>query len=315
MQLQDALEQFLRHYNKPKTRYNADGVLRPLIEWLGSTRDVERVTAIDIHEWVALMNEQSILFKDHPARPTREGKLSAYTIHGRIKTIRSFFNWLVKMDVIEPNKNPARNIAQKTLPRRIPEHRIATDEEIHLITMAAFGHARNYAIILFMRDIGCRAMEIAGLTLDKLYLSDYSASVLGKGDIWRDSFFGEECALALQEWLRRRPPAPHQYVFCATRGAYNRLTATAISDMVERAAIKAGIDRPIHSHHFRHWRATNLIQQQVDIPTAAAAMGDTIQVFESHYLHTTRQRVQDEIKRTAYKSRIPSYKSSEVEDR
>lgn len=49
MNLQDALDLFLRRY-KPKTRYNYEGILRPLIVWLGNTRDVERVKAIELDE-------------------------------------------------------------------------------------------------------------------------------------------------------------------------------------------------------------------------------------------------------------------------
>lgn len=302
MQLQLALDKFLRHYNKPKTRYNAERTLKPLVEWLGTTRDVERVTAIELHDWIAQLNQQEKRFENHHAHPVEDGPLSPYTIHGRIKTIRAFFNWLVKVDVLDATHNPVRNITQKTLPRHIPNHRIASDEEIDLITRVLFGHTRNYALFLFMRDTGCRAMEVAGLTLDKLALGSCAAEVLGKGDIWRDCFFGEECATAMRRWLQTRPEADHRYVFCATRRPYLPLTPTAVSDVIERAAVKAGIERPIHSHHIRHWRGTNLVQQQVDIPTAAAAIGDTVEVFQSHYLHTTRSRVAEAVKRTAYKT-------------
>lgn len=303
MQLQVALELFLRHYTNAKTRYNNERLLLPLIQWLGTTRDVDRVTPIEIHEWIAQIHEQPRRFENHHRHPTEEGGLSPYTIHGRIKSIQTFFNWLVKMEVIDAAKNPVRNVEQKPLPSYVPEHRIATDEEIELITRVLFGHPRNYAMFLFMRDTGCRAMEVAGLTLNKLSLDHYCAEVLGKGSVWRESYFGEDCAVALRGWLKRRPQSPHVYVFCATRSPYAALTPTAVSDMVERAALKAGIERPIHSHHIRHWRATNLVRQQVDIPTAAAAIGDTIEVFQAHYLHTSRDRVQEAVKRTAYKSR------------
>lgn len=261
-----------------------------------------------------MLNHQSTRFEDHPKRPSADGKLSAYTIHGRIKTIRAFFNWLVKMDVLPPNQNPVRNIKQKTLPKRISNERIATDEEVQLITMATFGHVRDYAIVLFMLDTGCRAMEIAGLTLDKLNLEGLTAEVFGKGEVWRDTFFGNECAAALRKWLGRRPPCEHNHVFSAIRQPYAPLTPRAVSDMIERAAIKAGIERPIHSHHLRHWRGTNLVQGQVDIPTAAAALGDSIQTFEAHYLHTTRERVQSAVQRTAYQSKSTAKNIVRIED-
>ncbi|GIK63841.1 MAG: tyrosine recombinase XerC [Chloroflexota bacterium] len=302
MQLEQALDVFLRQY-KPSTRVNYDGILRPLIEWLGTTRDVERITAIELQEWINKLNDQATRFEGHPKRPAAEGQLSAHTIHGRIKTMRAFFNWLVKMDVLPSSQNPVRNIKQKTLPRQIASSRIATDEEIHLITMATFGNVRDYAIVLFMRDTGCRAMEVAGLRLDKLNLSNLTAEVLGKGSVWRDAFFGEECAMAVQRWLTGRPDCTHEYVFSATRKPYAPLTPRAVSDMIERAALKAGIERTIHSHHIRHWRATNLVQQNIDVPTAAAALGDSIPVFEAHYLHTTRERVQEAVRRTAYQSK------------
>ncbi|MBZ0319530.1 MAG: tyrosine-type recombinase/integrase [Anaerolineae bacterium] len=302
MRLIDALDIYLHKY-KSRTAINYEGILRPLIEFLGTTRDVDRVTALELQQWINQMTSQDKLFEGHPKRPAEDGALSPYTVHGRVKTIRAFFSWLVKMDVLQPSQNPVRNIEQKTLPKKVRNERIATDDEVQLIRMATFGHVRDYAIVLLLCDTGCRAMEIAGMLLDKLYVEELYAEVLGKGSIRRDVFFGEETAAAIGRWLQKRPTSDHNYVFSATRHPYAALTPRAVSDMVERAALRAGIERPIHSHHLRHWRATNLIQHQVDIPTAAAAIGDSIQVFEAHYLHTNRERVQNAVRRTAFQSK------------
>ncbi|MBI5928302.1 MAG: hypothetical protein HY862_03270 [Chloroflexi bacterium] len=45
------------------------------------------------------------------------------------------------------------------------------------------------------------------------------------------------------------------------------------------------------------------------MPTAAAALGDSIPVFEAHYLHTNRDRVQDAVRRTTYQSKPSSRKN------
>jgi integrase/recombinase XerD len=301
MKLIDALEIYLRQYTKAHTRYNYERVLRPLVEHLGTTISADRVRAIDLQEWVNNIHHQAIRFENHPRRKPEVGSLSPHTIYSRVKCIRAFFNWLVKMDVIPPEKNPVRNLKQKRLTRAVSDKRIATDAEIQRLTMVVYGHQRNYAMFLFMRDTACRSMEVAGLTLAKLHVDGLYAEVLGKGDIERDSFFGEECAHALRRWLLRRPIVEHDYVFCATRKPYAPLTPTAVSDMIERAAVAAGIERPLHAHHIRHWRATNLIQQNVDIPTVAAAIGDTIETTQAHYLHTSRERVQDAVRRTSFR--------------
>ena len=42
-------------------------------------------------------------FENHPFTPAQKGLLSTATIHGHVRTLRAFFSWLIKEELIESN--------------------------------------------------------------------------------------------------------------------------------------------------------------------------------------------------------------------
>ncbi|MHA2068907.1 MAG: tyrosine-type recombinase/integrase [Candidatus Thorarchaeota archaeon] len=95
-------------------------------------------------------------YEDHPHTPTVAEPLSSATIHGHVRTLRAFFNWLASEDFTE------ENIARHLKLPKITKKLISTlsDKEIHsILNVLKCGNAtaaRNQTIFMVLIDTGLR---------------------------------------------------------------------------------------------------------------------------------------------------------------
>jgi len=163
MKLEEALRLFVDSYANPNTRRAYEGVLEPFVSAIGPKRDVEIITPVDIQRYIADLTHRLVRYEGHSRRPAEAGALSDFTIRKHIKTIKTFFNWMVRLEILM--RSPVRIQVQK-VPIGVRQDRKATDEEVELILRACFGHTRNYALVLFLADTGCRAGGVATISAD-----------------------------------------------------------------------------------------------------------------------------------------------------
>lgn len=265
MQLKKALNIFLADYKESTARAYA-GCLHPLLEVLGPAREADRVRPIELTEYI------------HDLMSDERG-LSEATQQKHIKTIKTFFRWLHRMEISDSDKS--KNLRQKRISRQIDRNKAMKDDELEAILTYAQYFPRNYAIILFLADTGCRAGGVATLRIGRsidpdqtptapgLYLDRYMAIVTEKGDKMRPVAFGKKTAGALAEWLLQRPQADHDFVF--TWGK-NRLTPEAVSQIVRRACKRVGI-RSLGAHSLRHRKGHQLADSGQPITVAATVLG------------------------------------------
>jgi site-specific recombinase XerD len=120
-------------------------------------------------------------FENHPNNPGTSELLSSSTIHGHVRTLRAFFNWLQRENLTNTN------LAAGIKPPKIVKKVISTlsDEEITAIlhTFNSNSHAqiRNKVIFMLLLDSGIRIGELVNLQLDDIYINDGLLKVMGKG--------------------------------------------------------------------------------------------------------------------------------------
>ncbi len=154
---------------------------------------------------------------------------------------------------------------------------------------------RNRAILYALADSGARVSEILRLTADQIRGARLNKQgvcqvrVRGKGR----GRYGREVTLrfinptlqAMREYLkvRKDPGATALFVSHAkTRPKYHGapLSANAVWRMIRQSAKKLGLSH-IHPHEFRHWRATQMLNEGVPI--------DQVQRFLNHRSIRTTQ--------------------------
>lgn len=185
---------------------------------------------------------------------------SPATANNRFRVLKTFFSYCV--DEGELKHSPLERIA----PPRVPDKPvpIIADDAIRALLKStsgtSFDDRRDIAIVRLWLDTGIRREEVASMRVDKLRLGFRTASVLGKGGIWREVTFKAKTAAALDRYLRARGRHAHADEPWLWLGIKGQLKGTGIYQLVKRRYKRAGLER-IHPHLFRHLFSHNWLAE------------------------------------------------------
>lgn len=249
--LQEAIALFLAQYKK-KTQETYGHNLKNFATFTGPDRPIDAITPLHILEYQQYVEDRPI-------------KLS--TRATCFRTVKVFFNWLVKTRLLD--ESPARLLKTPRTPLAIEKTKAMTDEELKKILDWAKWHPRDFALILFLADTGCRAGGAAGLRVEDIDFENMRALVTEKGEKTRPVSFESVCAKALKAWIGKRPAEAGTYMFSTD---HQPLQSATVSRIVRRACQKAGV-RLLGSHSLRHRKGHQLAYGQVPLTLAAQALG------------------------------------------
>ncbi len=282
MQLSQALEEFLLATLgeiSPETQRWYSHRIASLIEYLGDP-SVDNVTPHDLWRWRAHLLGQDA----PPSYP-----YTASTVNGFIRAVRRFFKWLVRVGTL--NTNPAQDL--KFI--REPDHdpKAISEQDLAKLLEAAEENSRDYAIIAFLADTGCRAGGLVTLTMERLDLESMWAVVEEKhrgGSRTRVVFFSEFTRDALRRWLEVRPDVESDYVFLSVRGT--PLSVSGLYQLLKRRATQAGLKGRFNPHAFRHGFARALLKRGASLDTVSKLMGhSSVEVTSRFYARWARSEL------------------------
>ena len=202
-------------------------------------------------------------FSYHRFTKPQEKGLSGHTINCYLRSIRSFWSWLVREELVEAS--PFARVRIPKCPRKVIPT-FSNDQIGQLLatmdTSTPEG-CRDQAIILTLLDTALRVSELAGTTLDDLRLEEGTIKVLGKGNKERLVPIGKKVQRALWHYISRYRPEPEQpkckLLFLTREGM--PLTKDRIEKMMagygRRAAIKGVRCSP---HTLRHTAAISFLR-------------------------------------------------------
>lgn len=235
--LERALHTFLQVDRARLTNKQYTYILSPLIAAIGPARDTVRVSYEDLADYFYP------LVRDHELKLT--------TARNYLLVIKVFFNWCAKRRYVD--FSPAHDLKVRQgddappLPRSVPP-----DELFAMVDLASYKE-RDYAIMLFLADTGCRVSGIASLTVTNLNLDKQMAFIHEKAGRWHRVDFGEDTAEALRAWLKVRPPVEHDSVFTQTVGRGGKpMTSGNFRYLVKRLAFLTDASRSYTPHAIRY---------------------------------------------------------------
>ena len=156
--------------------------------------------------------------------------------------------------------------------------------ELHLPN----GH-RNRAIIETLYGSGLRVSELVNLTLSNIFFKEDLIRVTGKGDKQRLVPIGSYSKKFIQIYkdeircLKKIKTEDNDVLFLNRNGG--KITRAMIFTIVKDAAAKAGIDKKISPHTFRHSFATHLLENGADLRTIQILMGHESITTTEIYTH------------------------------
>ena len=224
-------------------------------------------------------------FESHPYNSPTNEPLSSSTIHGHVRTLRAFSNWLLKEKLTDTN------FTAGIKPPKIVKKVISTlsDEEITQIlnTFNPTSHSemRNKVMFMLLLDTGLRIGELISLKMDDIHIDEGLMKVMGKGKKERMVPIGNKAQKALQSYLfRYRPKPAHsdlENAFLSVSGT--PITGNSVELMFTRLARRSGIKR-LHAHLCRHTFATMFLLNGGDVFTLQQILGHSTLEMVRNYV-------------------------------
>ncbi len=140
---------------------------------------------------------------------------------------------------------------------------------------------RDHAMVLLMVRLGLRAGEVCRLSLDDVDWRAGEVVIRGKGRRLERLPLPVDVGDSVAGYLHRGRPgsAEGRSVFVRVHAPHRPLTSTAVTDVVCRAAARAGLG-VVRAHMLRHTAATQMVR-------AGAALPEVGQVLRHRRLFTT----------------------------
>jgi integrase/recombinase XerC len=216
------------------------------------------------------------------------------SIARKISTLRSFFKYLIREQVIP--SNPAKSVSTPKVEKTLPTT-LTVDEAFRLMEspksipgtsseVSKESRVRDRAILELLYSSGLRVGELVGLNFNQLDPELGIVRVMGKGRKERIVPVGVKAIDALKAYLEGRggltEDAP---IFVNSSGG--RLTARSVGRVIKKYTRHSGIFRKVSPHSLRHTFATHLLDAGADIREIQEMLGHSSLSTTQRYTHVS----------------------------
>lgn len=265
-----------------------DAYMRDLDKFLRFIKDEGKdfmsIQLDDLHQFSSLMMDVGI---------------HSVSLSRILSGVRSFYHFLVLSDVLDVNPTELLEFPKK--PQHLPD--VLSVEEIDaiesVIDLSQPEGQRNKAIIETLFSCGLRVSELVNLKISNLFLDDQFIKVEGKGSKQRLVPISEKAIHELQLYFMDRNllPIPLEYqdfVFVSHRRK-KPLTRVMVFLMIKDLVEKAGIQKTVSPHTFRHSFATSLLEGGANLRAIQAMLGHESIATTQIYTHIDTTHLREEI--------------------
>jgi integrase/recombinase XerD len=264
--------------------------------------DVEKLT-----QWIQLSKDlkspADIDLKDLQAFVKWIGELgmTANSQARIISGIRSFYKYCLMEQICK--QDPSILLEAPKTKRKLPD--TLSFEEIELliaqVDQSSPEGARNKAILETMYSCGLRVSELIHLKLSCFYPDLGFIRVTGKGDKERLVPIGRDAIkylLLYTNHIRNLQPIQKGFediIFLNRRG--KGLSRVMIFYIIKEMVYKAGIQKNVSPHTFRHSFATHLVEGGADLRAVQEMLGHESITTTEIYTHLDRDFLRDTLQR------------------
>ena len=289
-------------------------VLEPFVDYLRSEQGLSENTIIsyryDISKYIDFLSEEGktgvtdveeqgiedFLFsmRDEDAAPT--------TIARAVSSLKAFYRYLLADGRV--SRDPTADIDSPKFLRRLPQ--VLSPREVAAILEAPdlskpLG-IRDRAILEVLYATGARVSEALGLRIGDIDLKESMVRVLGKGAKERVVPVGDVAKRFVGLYLEKVRPhlwaaTRSERLFLSARGS--GMSRSALWNLVKRYTARAGVEKRVTPHTFRHSFATHLLEGGADLVVVQELLGHSDISTTQIYTHVDREYLR-EIHRTCH---------------
>jgi integrase/recombinase XerD len=175
------------------------------------------------------------------------------------RAVKSFFNHLITAGHLD--SSPARRLRLPRLPPK-GKKEISEEELTRMVTISEY-NPRDNAIVLVLRDSGCRCGELVTMKMSGLRFEEIDGQLRGRAIIYADktmsgrfAFFGHDACCAIQKYQRvRHYDAPDDLWLTHSGTA---ITTSGVYQILKRLGKRSGVEH-FNPHAFRHALAKRMV--------------------------------------------------------
>ncbi len=216
-----------------------------------------------------------------------------------ISGLKGFFNYLIFENYRETN--PLELIESPKIGRKLPDTLAIEeiDQLISAIDLTSPQGERNRAMLETLYGCGLRVSELTSLKISDLFFKEGFIKITGKGDKQRFVPIGDATIKFIELYKKevrvhqKIAPKAQDTLFLNRRG--NQLTRAMIFTIIKQLAAKAGIDKVISPHTFRHSFATHLLENGADLRAIQQMLGHQSITTTEIYTHIETSFLQETI--------------------
>ncbi len=224
--------------------------------------------------------------------------LSAATAARRRSSARQFYRFVLAEGW--RTDDPSRRLDAPKQGRSLPKVLSRTEIDALLAASAALDAAaglRLVALVEMAYASGLRVSELLGLKVEAVRRDPAYLIVRGKGGKERLAPLNTAAREAIKAWLvardaRRKPEAPDSPWLFPSSGRTGHLTPRRFAQLLDEAAITAGIDPArVSPHVLRHAFATHLLEGGADLRVVQTLLGHVDIATTQIYTHVATDRL------------------------
>lgn len=247
-------------------------------------KELENISTEDLKKFIEWVNELGML-------ATTQARV--------LSGLKAFFQYLVLENII--SSDPSALLESPKTSRKLPDtlNIVEINNIIDAIDLSKPEGMRNKAMLEILYGCGLRVSELTGLKISNLYLDIDFIKILGKGNKERLVPIGSDAVKYLRIFIEeirvhiKIIPGNEDFVFLNNRGY--PLSRVMVFLIIKDLAQKAGINKSISPHTFRHSFATHLIEGGADLRAVQEMLGHESITTTEIYTHLDRDYLRETI--------------------
>lgn len=227
-----------------------------------------------------------------------EKKYARNTVSRKISSLRSFYQYLLKNEILAENPFSYLHLRKGNL--RLPK--FFYEEEMNLLFESLAGTQpldyRNRALLEVFYATGLRVSEACQLKISDIDFQMEVVLLHGKGNKERYVPLGSFALDSLQDYFSKGRQVlmgkfhqEHDYVFVNRTG--EPITDRGIRYVFTQMVKKSTLTSSIHPHMLRHTFATHLLNNGADLRTVQELLGHVNLSSTQVYTHVTTKSLQE----------------------
>lgn len=220
-------------------------------------------------------------------------KLKSTSISRHLSSIRSFYEFLIKENVV--SNSPFKLVHSPKKEQKLPNY-LQYEEFLDLVNTCDETNlgVRNRMILELLFATGVRVSEAVNIKIVDINFKAREIKIIGKGKKARIVYFNKVC----QEVMSKYVLNARQELLKGKRCDYllinhlgNPITRRGISDILEKMIKKSAIKHKISPHTLRHTFATLMLNEGMDIREVQELLGHENLSTTNIYTHVSNEEL------------------------